>query len=113
MRCYSRAARIVVFFATVACRSSTRGPPPAAVASKSAPCGFPAGTRLDFAIVKLRVFVQPDGKPARVEVISAPEPAFAEHARRCALARTFSPARNATGEPIAAFTPPFSVFFRR
>jgi hypothetical protein len=78
-----------------------------------ASCGFPPEAKAAVGIVSLRVLVSANGAPSTVEIISAPESAFAVHARRCALLKTYRPATTATGEAIAAYTPTFLVRFQR
>lgn len=78
-----------------------------------APCGFPADARADVGIVKLRVRVNVNGSALDVEILSAPNQTFADHARSCALTRTYRPARSASGETIDAYTPSFFVRFVR
>lgn len=117
----------VVFFAlaalaTLACTKSSRAPATSAESHLSearplgaswASCGFPPEAQTSAGIVSLRVLVSPNGAPSTVEIISAPEPAFAEHGRRCALSKTYRPAMTADGKPVVAYTPTFSVRFQR
>jgi hypothetical protein len=78
-----------------------------------ASCGFPPEAQASVGVICLRVLVSPNGAPSTVEITSAAEPALAEHARRCALSKTYRPATTAAGEPVAAYTPTFCVRFQR
>jgi hypothetical protein len=109
-------------FATLACTKSSGAPATSAEPQLSearplgtswASCGFPLEAQASVGIVCLRVLVGPNGAPSTVEITSAPEPAFAEHARRCALSKTYRPATTAAGEPVAAYTPTFCARFQR
>jgi hypothetical protein len=109
-------------FATLACTKSSGAPTTPAepqpsearpLGSSWASCGFPPEAQASVGITCLRVLVSPNGAPSTVEITSAPEPAFAEHARRCALSKTYRPARTAAGEPLSAYTPTFCVRFQR
>ena len=108
-------------FATSACTRSAVAPPASDQSHPSArpgggtwaSCGFPPEADTYFGIVRLRVLVSPKGAPSAVEIISASEPAFAQHARSCALSNTYRPSVNAAGEPIAAYTRPFTIRFQR
>ena len=116
------ASYVIAGFATFACTNPSGAPATAAESHLSealplgaswASCGFPPEAQASVGIISLRVLVSPSGAPSTVEIISAPEPAFAEHARRCALSRTYRPATTADGKAVAAYTPTFFVRFQR
>jgi hypothetical protein len=98
---------------------SEPAPPPAATvearpttASWNA-CGFPADAHASVGTVKLRVLVNSAGGAVDVKILKASEPTFADHARSCALTKTYQPAQNAAGENVEGYTPPFYVRFVR
>lgn len=67
-------------------------------------CPFPpeadqAG--VDRAVVALSVLVGPDGHVQDLQVLNDPGHGFADAARRCALGKRYSPARDRRGRPIA------------
>jgi protein TonB len=77
-------------------------------------CGFPAEAQLDgveFGIVKLVVTVNPDGHAKSVTILSDPGSGFGNHARQCAMRRTFKPALDKSGQAVVSSTPPFTVKF--
>jgi len=77
-------------------------------------CGFPAEAQLDgveFGIVKLVVTVNPDGRAKSVTILSDPGSGFGNHARQCAMRRTFKPALDKSGQAVVSSTPPFTVKF--
>jgi periplasmic protein TonB len=77
-------------------------------------CGFPAEAQLDgveFGIVKLVVIVNPDGRAKSVTILSDPGSGFGNHARQCAMRRTFKPALDKSGQAVVSSTPPFTVKF--
>jgi len=77
-------------------------------------CGFPAEAQLDgveFGIVKLVVTVNPDGRAKSVTILSDPGSGFGNHARQCAMRRTFKPALDKAGQAVVSSTPPFTVKF--
>jgi protein TonB len=77
-------------------------------------CGFPAEAQLDgveFGIVKLVVTVNPDGRAKSVTILSDPGSGFGNHARQCAMRRTFKPALDKFGQAVVSSTPPFTVKF--
>ena len=77
-------------------------------------CGFPAEAQLDgveFGIVKLVVIVTPEGHAKSVTILSDPGSGFGNHARQCAMRRTYKPALDKMGQAIVSSTPPFTVKF--
>jgi periplasmic protein TonB len=84
--------------------------------SSSWNCPFPAeadAEGVDDAVVTLQVSVSAEGKASGATVLSDPGHGFGRAARQCALARTYSPARDADGKPTAGKTPPIRVKFSR
>jgi protein TonB len=79
-------------------------------------CPWPAeadALQVNEQTVVLRVFVRADGRADRVDVVSDPGFGFGSAARSCALATRFPPARDSSGQPIAANSPPIRVHFIR
>jgi outer membrane biosynthesis protein TonB len=77
-------------------------------------CGFPAEAQLDgieYGVVKLVVTVNPDGRAKSVTILSDPGSGFGNHARQCAMRRTFKPALDKSGQAVVSSTPPFTVKF--
>ncbi|HVK62886.1 MAG TPA: energy transducer TonB, partial [Polyangium sp.] len=93
-------------------------PPPAVAAPKpnAWDCEFPKAADaagIDDAIVVLMVAVAANGSPEWVQIVSDPGHGFGMVAAQCAMARTYSPARDNQGRPMAAKTPPIRVRFVR
>jgi protein TonB len=79
-------------------------------------CPWPAeadAQQVNEQTVVLRVSVRTDGRASRVDVLSDPGFGFGPAARSCALATRFEPARDPSGQPIAAESPPIRVHFLR
>lgn len=77
-------------------------------------CGFPSEAQLDgveFGIVKLVVTVNPDGRAKSVTILADPGSGFGNHARQCAMRRTYKPALDKSGQAVVSSTPPFTVKF--
>lgn len=77
-------------------------------------CVFPPpGERANLteAQVLVKVTVEPDGKPSTVEVVKEPGGGFAAAAKRCAMGKTYTAAKNAAGQPVQAQTFPFYLQF--
>jgi periplasmic protein TonB len=77
-------------------------------------CGFPAEAQLDgveFGVVKLVVTVNTDGRAKAVTILSDPGSGFGNHARQCAMRRTFKPGLDKSGQAVVSSTPPFTVRF--
>jgi periplasmic protein TonB len=77
-------------------------------------CGFPAEAQLDgveFGIVKLVVMVSAEGRAKAVTILSDPGSGFGNHARQCAMRRTYKPALDKLGQAVVSSTPPFTVKF--
>ena len=77
-------------------------------------CGFPAEAQLDgveFGVVKLVVTVTPEGRAKSVTILSDPGSGFGNHARQCAMRRTYKPALDKLGQAVVSSTPPFTVKF--
>jgi len=99
--------------------------PAVAVRSRSRPvsldqaawnCPWPAeadAEQVDEQTVVLRASVGADGRADRVDVVTDPGFGFGSAARLCALATRFEPARDDSGQPIAAPSPPIRVHFFR
>lgn len=86
---------------------------PHSASSRTGSCAFPRNTDAEFGLVRLRVYVNPDGSPGHVEILEASEPAFSEQARECALGRRYKPSTNGAGMPIGGYSPVISLRFRR
>lgn len=110
---------IIPLLSSAACVSTASAQPespPRALAppgATSSACQFPSRSRASEGFVRLRVLVNRNGKALAVEVLEASDPIFADSARSCALTKTYQTARNAAGEEIVAYTPPFSITFIR
>ncbi len=79
-------------------------------------CPFPAeanAAQVNQASVTLTVTVAADGRPSSVVVLKDPGYGFGAAAKTCALARRYSAALNAAGEPMVSTMPPFRITFRR
>lgn len=79
-------------------------------------CGFPAEADLDgveYGVVKMVVTVNTDGRAKAVTILTDPGSGFGNHARQCALRRTFGVALDKNGQAIVAATAPFTVKFTR
>lgn len=79
-------------------------------------CSFPpeaTTNRIDSAEVTIRVLVAPDGSAKSVIVMNDPGSGFAEAAVACAMKRQFVPARDQSGAPLEATSPPIHVRFVR
>jgi protein TonB len=77
-------------------------------------CGFPAEAQLDgveFGIVKLVVTVTAEGRAKSVTILTDPGSGFGNHARQCAMRRTYKPALDKMGQAVVSSTPPFTVKF--
>jgi outer membrane biosynthesis protein TonB len=77
-------------------------------------CGFPAEAQLDgveYGVVKLVVTVNTDGRAKAVTILTDPGSGFGNHARKCAMRRTFKPALDKSGQAVVSSTPPFTVRF--
>jgi outer membrane biosynthesis protein TonB len=97
----------------VSTQNLSRAPAPA---NEDWQCQWPDDQRdsdLNEARVALRVSVDRDGAPERVDVTSAPSPSFAAAARACALQATYLPALDRDGQRVPATTPTFLVHFFR
>jgi periplasmic protein TonB len=102
---------------------SNTGSEPASPSVASAPrssrgwnCGFPkeaqdAGITSGKAV--LLVLVAADGSPERVQILDDPGSGFGAMAARCALAKSFRPAKDEHGNPIRGWTPRITVRFLR
>jgi protein TonB len=79
-------------------------------------CPWPAeadAQQVNEQTVVLRAAVGADGRADRVDVLSDPGFGFGAAARLCALRTRFEPAHGATGQPLAALSPPIRVHFFR
>jgi protein TonB len=79
-------------------------------------CPWPAeadAEQVNEQTVVLRATVGADGRAEHVDVLSDPGLGFGTAARLCAQRTRFEPARNATGQPIPAESPPVRVHFYR
>jgi periplasmic protein TonB len=68
-------------------------------------CQFPAeadDAAIDFAVVTLRISVDPDGQVSEISLIQDPGHGFGPAARKCASQRAYLPALNAGGHPTRA-----------
>ena len=101
-------------------------PPPAPSVNLSRPPGLPGGSWGDCPFppeadaeginnvrVKISVTVKADGHVRSVTVLADPGYGFAGAARQCTMRKVFTPALNATGEPVEQTMPPFTVHFER
>jgi protein TonB len=85
-----------------------------AIGTNWADCGFPSEAQLDgvdFGIVTLVVTVGTDGRAKSVNILKDPGSGFGNHARQCAMRRTYKPALNKAGQAVISSTPPFNVRF--
>ncbi|MDC0747792.1 hypothetical protein [Polyangium mundeleinium] len=97
-------------------QSSGNMPPPINPGNNVWDCKFPAASDaagIDDAIVTLTVSVAANGSPEWVQIVSDPGYGFGMVAAQCAMARTYSPALDKDGRPMAAKTPPIRVRFVR
>ncbi|APR99880.1 hypothetical protein BCY86_03700 [Pajaroellobacter abortibovis] len=97
-------------------RQVNRSRPATIAETKDWNCPWPFEAELahiDEAIVKVRVTVQTNGLPERVEILSDPGYGFAEEAKSCVMQHKFIPALNRDGIPIRSQTPPFYIHFER
>jgi protein TonB len=79
-------------------------------------CPWPAeadARQVDQETVVLRVAVGADGHAERVDIVQDPGFGFGRAAHQCALATRFEPARDPSGAPITALSPPIRVHFFR
>ncbi len=79
-------------------------------------CPWPAeadAQQVDEQTVVLRANVRADGRADHVDVLSDPGFGFGSAARLCALGTHFEPARDQSGQPIAAESPSIRVHFFR
>src|SRR6478752_1549160 len=86
------------------------------VGSSWSDCGFPAEADLDgveYGVVKMTVTVNTDGRAKSVTILTDPGSGFGNHARQCAMRRTFAVALDKNGQAIVASTPPFTIKFTR
>jgi periplasmic protein TonB len=68
-------------------------------------CQFPAeadDAAIDFAVVTLRISVDPDGHASEISLVQDPGHGFGPAARNCASQRAYLPALNAGGHPTRA-----------
>ncbi|MDI3289550.1 hypothetical protein [Polyangium sp. 15x6] len=97
--------------------SNATPPPPGAGPGKTAwDCEFPKAAdaaEIDEATVTLTVAVAADGSPEWVQILNDPGHGFGMVAAQCAMVRTYSPALDKQGRPMAAKTPPIRVRFTR
>jgi len=63
--------------------------------------------------VTIRVQIDADGLPMKVDVLNAPPGGFAEAARACAEGEKFLAAHDLNGRPVVSTTAPFVVHFLR
>ncbi|HVY46541.1 MAG TPA: hypothetical protein VHB21_11710, partial [Minicystis sp.] len=78
-------------------------------------CDFPDGAppSMERAVVVVVVAVRADGKASDAIVAYDPGYGFGAAARRCALGRRYTPARDHEGRPVASLTAPINVRFLR
>jgi len=79
-------------------------------------CAWPKDADLrpiDEQTVVIYVVVAADGKPEAAEAVTDPGYGFASAAVSCALQTRFTPARDRTGKPVRARSPPIKVRFTR
>lgn len=79
-------------------------------------CGFPSEADLDgvdVGVVKLAVTVTAEGRAKSVTILSDPGSGFGNHARQCAMRRTYRPALDKLGQAVVSTTAPFTVRFTR
>jgi protein TonB len=69
--------------------------------------------QIDEQTVTLRALVATDGRARSVTVIEDPGSGFAAAARACALLTRFTPAADAQGRNVQAWSPPIRVHFTR
>lgn len=79
-------------------------------------CGFPPDAdaeQIHQGFARLLIVVGADGRPQSVTVAEDSGYGFGALAKRCAMRKTFVPALDAQGRPIAGAIPPFRVKFDR
>jgi protein TonB len=79
-------------------------------------CPWPAeadAEQVNEQTVVLQASVRADGRADSVDILSDPGFGFGAAARLCALRTRFDPARDGTGQPILARSPPIRVHFSR
>lgn len=79
-------------------------------------CPFPPEAdkaKIDHAVVTMIVRVAADGTPKECKLVVDPGYGFGAAAAKCAMAREFTPAQDAQGNPIEGMTPPIRVHFER
>jgi protein TonB len=69
--------------------------------------------QIDEQTVTIRVVVRADGSVESATALSDPGFGFAAAARACALAARYAPARDRSGRPVRAASPPILVHFSR
>jgi protein TonB len=68
---------------------------------------------IDEQVVVLRVAVEADGRISSAELVDDPGHGFGDAALVCAREATFEPARDSSGRPVSATSPPVRVRFTR
>lgn len=79
-------------------------------------CPFPEEAErngVDQGTVVLRAYVEADGSARSVQVLHDPGNGFGQAAAECAVQKRYSPGKDATGMPLAAWTAPFAFRFVR
>ena len=85
---------------------------PAHVINKEWSCPRPPGTeKITLMKVHVKVSVSWDGRATGVEVLDDPGLGFGEYAKKCALEQTYTPARDAKGQPVSGATGAIAVYF--
>lgn len=93
-----------------------RSRPAGRIGSDSWDCPFPPeadSEQIDEAKVMIEVSVRPDGKPDRVTIVKDPGHGFGREARSCAMRKSYTPALDRDGNPIAGVVKAFNVHFTR
>ncbi|MCC6523481.1 MAG: energy transducer TonB [Polyangiaceae bacterium] len=86
------------------------------VGSRSWSCPFPPeadAEQINRATATVVVTVSASGGASAARIVNDPGYGFGRAAQQCAMARRYSPALDADGQPITSTTPPINVTFRR
>lgn len=109
--------RLVLFlaFVSIACGPVNDGSRQGEPITQTNRCGWPQGVDDNSARVDLRVWVEANGRPERVEIVREEPPGkgFAVEAARCVFEFEFVPKEDPSGSPVAGWTDPIPVKFRR
>ncbi|WP_159397370.1 hypothetical protein [Sorangium cellulosum] len=94
-------------------RDAMRGPPPGAATWS---CPFPEEAErnnIDAGSATIMVYVETSGLARAVYLLQDSGSGFGQTAMRCAATRRYAPARDRSGAPVGAWTPPITMRFAR